>query len=192
MNSRRYSLVMAVVLVFVGVPACASHPGGETSCRDFLTADFVSQEDMVDETLRQHGIPAKDDADLTVTAQQIRNSCNRAGDRSVTLGEIVAGTPGGSASGSAPSEQQVATPTNPRLYPGESTKQAVKNAEVGDCLHIEEAGDVKAYRTSCGSPESDYRVTERHMQTTDRNLCKHYDSFILNNTYDVILCLTRQ
>ena len=88
-------LIGGIVLV-IGGAACSVLPGGEISCGKFLNEDIVNQEDIVDKALGQNGLSADDYADLALTTQQLRNSCSRAGDQSVTLNDIIGGSVDGS------------------------------------------------------------------------------------------------
>lgn len=90
--ANRLGVAIGAVVLALGGAACNDIPGGEISCGQFLDEDIVSQEDIVDKALSENGLSTANYADLALTTQQLRNSCSRAGDRSVTLNEIVGGT----------------------------------------------------------------------------------------------------
>jgi hypothetical protein len=91
-SAKWLGVLIGGIIPIIGGAACSALPGGEISCGKFLNEDIVSQEDIVDKALSQNGLSADDYADLALTTQQLRNSCSRARDKSVTLNDILGGS----------------------------------------------------------------------------------------------------
>jgi hypothetical protein len=85
---RSQAVVRVAILLVVTLTGC-SQPGGEASCTDFLKANIVDQEDIVDEALTQHGLGHDQMFDLTMVSQQVQHAC-LAGNEGMTVKDAIA------------------------------------------------------------------------------------------------------
>jgi large-conductance mechanosensitive channel len=82
------------------------------------------------------------------------------------------------------------TTTTTTSFPSESNEQAIKNARVGQCLHMEDNGSgsiTTIYRTDCNSSYATHRVTK---VVTSISNC--YDDWARSADQTVVLCLTKE
>jgi hypothetical protein len=80
--------------------------------------------------------------------------------------------------------------TTTTSYPYETNEQAIKNARVGQCVHMEDNGSgtiTTIYRSDCKSSNTTHRVTK---VTTSISQC--YDDWVKSADQSVVLCLTKQ
>jgi large-conductance mechanosensitive channel len=80
--------------------------------------------------------------------------------------------------------------TTTTSYPYETNEQAIKNARVGQCVHMEDNGSgtiTTIYRTDCKSSKTTHRVSK---VTTSISQC--YDDWAKSADQTVVLCLTKE
>jgi hypothetical protein len=80
--------------------------------------------------------------------------------------------------------------TTTTSYPYETNEQAIKNARVGQCLHMEDNGSgtiTTISRTDCNSSSATHRVTKI---TTSIGTCS--DDWARSADQTVVLCLTKK
>ncbi len=82
------------------------------------------------------------------------------------------------------------TPTTTTSYPGETSEQAIKNARVGQCIHMEDNGSgnvTVVSRIDCSSSYATHRVTSVTSSTSN---CS-YD-WVRSADHTVVLCLAEE